>query len=45
MLMKTNSLMFPTEAATAATVLSCSQSFETKHLLDYVIALAGRHAR
>jgi hypothetical protein len=45
MLIKLDSQMHPTEAATAATVLSCLHSFEAKRRLDNVIALAGRYAR
>jgi hypothetical protein len=45
MLIQANNQIFPTEAATAATVLPCRDSFEAKRRSDYVIALAGRHAR
>jgi len=45
MLIQPNNQIFPTDAATAATVLSCRHSFEAKRRSDYVLALVGRHAR
>jgi hypothetical protein len=45
MLIKLDNHNFPTEAATAATVLSCLHSYEAKRRLDNVTALVGRHAR
>jgi hypothetical protein len=45
MLITLNTKAFLAEAASAATVMPCRHSFDTKRWSGYVLALAGRHAR
>jgi hypothetical protein len=45
MLITVNTQAFPTEVATAASVLPCRHSFDQKRRSGYVTALAGRYAR
>jgi hypothetical protein len=45
MLMTVNTKAFLSEAATAASALSCWHTFVPNRRPDYVLALAGRYAR